>query len=49
MTEFFIFVEEWLDAVDVYSNPETINNYNEAVKELEEGKSSEWVPGTFSS
>lgn len=42
-----VFIEEWVDTIDIYSSPESIKEYEEAIRELEEGKGIEWVPGMF--
>ncbi|HLS53759.1 MAG TPA: hypothetical protein VK031_07285 [Tissierellaceae bacterium] len=41
------FVEEWMDTVYLYSNPDTIREIEEAEEELAKGEGVEWYPGMY--
>lgn len=45
--ELFNLLDEWFDTIDIYSNPETIDELETALKEIENGEVLEWTPGTF--
>ena len=45
--ELFNLLDEWFDTIDIYSNPETIDELETALKEIKNGAVFEWTPGTF--
>ena len=46
-SELFKLLDDWFDTIDIYSNPETIDELETALKEVENGETLEWTPGTF--
>ena len=46
-SELFKLLDEWFDTIDIYSDPETIDELETALKEVENGETLEWTPGTF--
>ncbi len=43
-----VFIDEWFDTVDIYSDKESVKDYEDAIKELDAGKGIVWTPETFS-